>query len=84
MRAFFAECVDNMHFRLAVEGLPVLLHLSLFVFFGGLANFLFKVEVGVFGYVMCWIGLFSSLYGLIYQNKFCDLQNSRLRHKWLC
>jgi hypothetical protein len=65
MRAFFAEGVDNMHFPLAVEGLPVLLHLSLFLFFGGLAMFLFEVNREVFGYVMCWIGLFSLVYGLI-------------------
>jgi hypothetical protein len=43
MRAFFANGVDKMHIPWAVEGLPTLLHLSLFLFFGGLVIFLFNV-----------------------------------------
>ena len=65
MRAFFAEGVDNMHIPWAVEGLPMLLHMSLFLFFGGMAVFLFNVDREVFSYVICWIGLFSIVYGLI-------------------
>ena len=65
MRAFFAEGVDNMHIPWAVEGLPTLLHLSLFLFFGGLAIFLFDVDREVFGYVFWWIGLFCLVYGMI-------------------
>jgi hypothetical protein len=65
MRAFFAEGVDKMHIPWAVEGLPMLLHLSLFLFFGGLALFLFNVNHEVFSYVISWIGLFSLVYGLI-------------------
>ena len=65
MRAFFAEGVDKMHTSWAVEGLPMLLHLSLFLFFGGLAIFLFDIDREVFGYVIWWIGLFSMVYGLI-------------------
>ena len=49
----------------AVEGLPVLLHLSLFLFFGGLAVFLFNVNREVFGYVAWWIVLFSLAYGMV-------------------
>ena len=65
MRAFFAEGVDNMHIPWAVEGLPTLLHLSLFLFFGGLAIFLFNVDREVFSYVVLWIGLFCLVYGMI-------------------
>jgi Family of unknown function (DUF6535) len=65
MRAFFAEGVDRMHIPWAVEGLPMLLHLSLFLFFGGLAIFLFNVDHEVFSFVIWWIGLFSMVYGLI-------------------
>ena len=65
MRAFFADGVDKMHIPWAVEGLPTLLHLSLFLFFGGLAIFLFNVDREVFTCVMLWIGLFSIVYGLI-------------------
>ena len=65
MRAFFAEGVDEMHIPWAVEGLPTLLHLSVFLFFGGLVIFLFNVDHAVFGSVIWWIGLFSIVYGLI-------------------
>ena len=54
-----------MHIPWAVEGLPTLLHLSLFLFFAGLAIFLFSVDVEVFTPVVCWIGLFLTVYGLI-------------------
>ena len=65
MRAFFAEGVDNMHIPWAVEGLPALLHFSLFLFFGGVAIFLFHVDREVFSYVIWWIGLFCLMYGMI-------------------
>ena len=65
MRAFFANGVDKMHVPWAVEGLPTLLHLSLFLFFGGLGIFLFNVDQEVFTFVVSWIGLFSFVYGLI-------------------
>jgi hypothetical protein len=54
-----------MHVPWAVEALPTLLHLSLFLFFGGLAIFLFNVDEEVFTCVVWWIGLFSTVYGLI-------------------
>jgi hypothetical protein len=65
MRGFFAEGVDKMHIPWAVEGLPAPLHLSAFLFFGGLAIFLFNIDHAVFGSVIWWIGLFSIVYGLI-------------------
>jgi hypothetical protein len=65
MRAFFAGGVEKMHIPWAVEGLPMLLHLSLFLFFGGLAIFLFHVNREVFRYVIYWIGLFLMVYGMI-------------------
>jgi hypothetical protein len=65
MRAFFANGVDNMHIPWAVEALPTLLHLSLFLFFGGLVIFLFNIDHAISISVTCWIGLFSIMYGLI-------------------
>ena len=65
MRAYFANGVDKMHIPWAVEGLPALLHLSLFLFFGGLVIFLFNIDHEVFICVVWWIGLFSMVYGLI-------------------
>ena len=65
MRAFYADGVDNMYIPWAVEGLPALLHVSLFLFFGGVAIFLFDVDREVFSYVIWWIGLFCLVYGMI-------------------
>ena len=65
MRAFYADGVEKTHIPWAVEGLPTLLHLSLFLFFGGLAIFLFNVDEEVFTSVVCWIGIFLLMYGLI-------------------
>ena len=65
MRAFFSNGVGKMHIPWAVEGLPTLLHLSLFLFFGGLVIFLFNIDHNVFTCVVWWIGLFSMVYGLI-------------------
>ena len=65
MRAFFADGVDKMHIPWAVEGLPALLHLSLFLFFGGLVIYLFNVDQEVFMCVVWWICLFTMVYGLI-------------------
>ena len=48
-----------------VEGLPKLLHLSLFLFFCGLAVFLFDVDREVFKYVIWWFGLFFLVYGIV-------------------
>ena len=65
MRSFYSNGVDNMHIPWAVEGLPTLLHLSLFLFFFGLAIFLYNVDEEVFIFVISWIGFFSMAYGLI-------------------
>ena len=65
LRAFFADGVDNLQIPWAVEGLPTLLHLSLFLFFGGLVVFLFNVDQEVFIGVVTWIGIFSMMYGSI-------------------
>ena len=65
MRAFFANDVEKMHISWAVEGLPTLLHLSLFLFFGGLIIFLYNVDYKVSYWVGSWIVLFSGVYGFI-------------------
>ncbi|KAH9991181.1 hypothetical protein BJV77DRAFT_963013 [Russula vinacea] len=56
MRAFFAKGVEKMHIPWAVEGLPALLHLSLFLFLGGLVVFLFNINHEVFIFVVWWLG----------------------------
>ena len=65
IRAFFAEGVDKFLLPWAVEALPTMLHLSLFLFFAGLAVFLWNVNLTVFKLVLSWIGLCVALYGCI-------------------
>jgi hypothetical protein len=62
IRAFFAEGVENLHLPWAVEALPALLHLSLFLFFTGLLVFLFNTHHNVFAAVAWWIGLCTFAY----------------------
>ena len=65
IRAFFAEGVDKFLLPWAVEALPTMLHLSLFLFFAGLAVFLWNVNLTIFKLVLSWIGLCTALYGCI-------------------
>ena len=48
IRAFFAEGVEKCLLPWAVETLPTLLHISLFLFFAGLAVFLSNANVTIF------------------------------------
>ena len=65
IRAFFAEGVDKLLLPWAVEALPTMLHLSLFLFFAGLAVFLRHVHLTIFNFVLSWIGICTALYGCI-------------------
>jgi len=62
IRAFFAEGVKKHHLPWTVEALPALLHLSLFLFFAGLAMFLFNINHTVFNVAISWIGLCTGVY----------------------
>jgi len=65
VRAFFANGVDKLRLPSAVELLPALIHLSLFLFFAGLVIFLFNINHSVFVSVIWWIGLYSITYGWV-------------------
>ena len=62
MRAFFSDGVNKMHLPFAVETLPVLVHISLFLFFAGIVIFLFNINRSVSIAAVWWIGLFSTIY----------------------
>jgi len=49
----------------AVEVLPTLLHLALFLFFAGLAVFLFHTDFTVFKFVALWVGASTFLYACV-------------------
>ena len=62
MGASLANGVDKMRLPWAVEALPALIHLSLFLFFAGLIIFLFNINHSVFVCVITWIALFTAVY----------------------
>jgi hypothetical protein len=64
-RAFFADGVAKLHLQRAVDVLPALIHLYMFLFFAGLAIFLFNINDGVFVPVIWWIGLSLMVYGWV-------------------
>lgn len=65
IRSFFAEGADKLHLPLAVGALPTLLHCSLFLFFTGLALFLYDVDCTVFKVVAVWVGTCTFLYACL-------------------
>ena len=62
IRAFFSEGVDKLHFHLAAEALPTLLHSSLFLFFAGFVVFLYHLSSTIFEIVAVWVGICTFLY----------------------
>ena len=65
IRSFFSEGVEKCLLPWAVETLPTLLHISLFLFFAGLVVFLCNVDMTVFKLVLSWVGVCTALYGCI-------------------
>ena len=65
IRSFFSEGVEKCLLPWVVEALPTLLHISLFLFFAGLAVFLCNVDMTIFKLVLSWIGVCTALYGCI-------------------
>ncbi|KAH9174534.1 hypothetical protein EDB89DRAFT_549142 [Lactarius sanguifluus] len=62
IRAFFSEGVDNFRLPRVVDALPILLHLSLFLFFAGLLVFLFNIDHTAFSAIASWVGLCTAIY----------------------
>ena len=62
---FLAEGVDELLLSWTVEGLPTLLHISLFLFFAGLVVFLWNVDLTIFKLVLSRVGICTALYGCI-------------------
>ena len=62
IRSFFSEGVDKLHLPWAVEALPALLHISVFLFLGGLLIYLFNISLTVFTAVVWWTGFCTAAY----------------------
>ena len=65
IRSFFSEGGEKCLLPWTVETLPTLLHISLFLFFAGLAVFLFNADMTIFKLVLSWVGVCVDLYGCI-------------------
>ena len=65
IRAFYKHGVEKLRIPWAVELLPVLLHISLFLFFAGLSVFLFGIQHTIFKVVIAWIALCGFLYACL-------------------
>ena len=65
IRAFYSEGVENLYVPWIVQALTALLHISLFLFFTGLAVFLFCVHLTIFGIVTTWIGICVIFYACL-------------------
>ncbi|KAN0140380.1 hypothetical protein V8E53_001589, partial [Lactarius tabidus] len=65
IRAFYAEGVEKCLLPWAVETLPTLLHISLFLFFAGLVVFLWNVNLTIFKLVLSWVAFCTALYGCV-------------------
>jgi hypothetical protein len=63
IRTFFAEGVEKSFLLQVVEALPTLIHVSLVLFFAGLAVFLWNVNLTIFKLVLSWISVCTALYG---------------------
>ena len=64
LRAFFSDGVDKWHVSWAIEALPTLLHISVFLFFIGIFIYFFTTNHTVFGNVV-WLALLSMVAYLI-------------------
>lgn len=65
IRSFFSEGVDKLHLPWAVDTLPALLHISVFLFLGGLLVYLFNISLTVFTAVVWWTGFCTAVYACI-------------------
>jgi len=65
IRAFYRKGVERFHLPWMVEGLPALLHTSLFLFFAGLAVSLFSVNLTIFIAVVSLVGLCVVVYAYL-------------------
>ena len=62
IRAFYKHGVEKLHIPWAIELLPALLHISLFLFFAGLSVYLNSIQGTIFKVVTAWIALCGFLY----------------------
>ena len=65
IRAYHAEGLEKLYLHRVTRAVPILIHLSLFLFFSGLPVFLFNVNRTVFNVILTWIALCVAGYACI-------------------
>ena len=65
IRTFHAEALDKLYFHRITRAVPILIHVSLFLFFAGLPIFLFNINRTVFNVVVAWLALCVAGYACI-------------------
>jgi hypothetical protein len=65
IRQYFFSGVSNLHFLLATDAVPTLLHISVFLFFAGLLILLRHISHTVFNAVVGWVVLCVVIYAHI-------------------
>jgi Family of unknown function (DUF6535) len=65
IRAFYRRGVEKLHIPWAIEVLPALLHLSLFLYFAGLSLFIFGLHPTISKIVTAWIVICVTLYACV-------------------
>ncbi|KAI0261006.1 hypothetical protein BC834DRAFT_845784 [Gloeopeniophorella convolvens] len=62
IRTFYFKGVERFRVAWAIDALPALLHLSVFLFYAGLSVLLFTVNLTIFKVVVSWVALCLSVY----------------------
>ncbi|KAH9034786.1 hypothetical protein EDB84DRAFT_52719 [Lactarius hengduanensis] len=65
MRAYIFYGIKGFKMTRAIEAMPALLHLSVFLFFAGLVDFLIPINTTVAYFTLGWIALFAVVYGIL-------------------
>jgi hypothetical protein len=65
IRIFHAEGLEKLYLHWVTRAVPILIHISLFLFFSGLPIFLFSVNRTVFNVVITWLALCVAGYACI-------------------
>ncbi|KAH9062328.1 hypothetical protein EDB87DRAFT_339146 [Lactarius vividus] len=65
LRAYIFDGIKGFRMTRAIEAMPVLLHLSVFLFFAGLVDFLIPINTTVAYVTLGWIALFALAYAIL-------------------
>ncbi|KAH9010777.1 hypothetical protein EDB85DRAFT_1189429 [Lactarius pseudohatsudake] len=65
MRAYIFDGIKGFRMTRAIEAMPMLLHLSVFLFFAGLIEFLIPINTTVAYFTLGWIALFALAYVIL-------------------